>query len=90
MDLATLIDEYGIYAITIHSPGGTNVLMGKEIKQVHYDPKSGGIFYKLVPATQVIPVSDRLLYVGPGGIAQIAFNERKRTPEEKALDDLPY
>lgn len=88
--LQAMIEDYGIYAIIIARAGGNVTLMHNEIKQVKYHPLTGGIFYKLIPNTQVIPVTDRQLYLGPTGIVQIAFNERKRTTEEKALDDLPY
>lgn len=91
MNLGEMIETYGIYMMIIQGINSTSIVRSaKEIKNVHYDPQSGGIFYKMVRDSQVIPTSDRLLYVGPSSILQIAFNERERTPEEKALDDLPY
>jgi hypothetical protein len=70
-----MLQEHGIYSLHIRAPNNTTkVITGKEIDKYYYDPESGGIFYTLKEGSQVIPTSDRWLYVGPSGIIQIAFN----------------
>lgn len=86
LDWRLAVADYGIYAF--------RTLDGKEILAVDCKHirlrREGHLYYMPNNTRNVVNVVERWIWVPYHAIAGIAFNEKPKTDEQKALDDLPH